>query len=282
MSSKLDIIVDQSFQESLETKGFFVVDFLGFDEVNVLRSFFEQNPPELSDTFHTTHFSNNYDYKRKVNDFIIQTIQPAFKKLFTTAYRPIFANYMIKVSNVDNFMPLHADWTYVDESMLNSYSIWIPLVDTSEENGCFGLIPYSQHLSNGIRGPRILQWNYPTNDLLINAMGKLLPIKAGQAIVYNHRVLHYSPANKTATIRPAVNIAVVPTKQTIIHYAIPEGVDEILQFEVDDDNFFIEYDHFQMPSKGTAYCSLPRSASPTFDDNAAFFIKMNADKKGNV
>jgi hypothetical protein len=168
---------------------------------------------------------------------------------------------------------MHADWTYVNEDANTSISVWVPLTDTTIENGCLGVIPFSQHLSHRIRGPRILQWEYPCNELLIEKMGKLLPIKAGQAVIYNHRLLHFSPPNNTGETRLAVNLSLVPEGVQVIHYTVPEGQEKIHKFEVDGFDFFIQYDNFQMPEKGKLVETIDISSVPLLNQRAEDFIK---------
>ncbi len=119
-------------------------------------------------------------------------------------------------------------------------------MDTTPTNGCIGVIPYSQRLSHTIRGPQIKQSQYPCNETLIANMGRLLPLKAGQMLVYDHRMQHYSTANDSDRLRPAINISLVPQGVEIIHYTRPEGSDKIHRYVVKDPDFFIRYDNFQI------------------------------------
>jgi len=240
---------ETKFNALLAQQGYVVFNFLSPEQVEILSSFYESNPNPIKGSFHTTHFNTNTDYKRKVQSFILHTLAENFKKHFTE-YTPVFANFMIKEGGGNNPMPLHADWTYVEESKSSSYAIWIPLVNTDVVNGCIGVIPFSHHLSHNIRGPRILQWEPPANDLLINKMGKLLPMKIGEVLIYNHRTLHYSPPNNSEVMRPAINVSLAPMGEEIIHYTIPEGENALLKFAVSGDDFFLDYHNFQMPRHG--------------------------------
>jgi len=239
----------------LMNEGYTVVNFAEETDIDELYRFYEQHPYPTQSPFHTTHFSTDTAYKTSMHQYIVSFLQKALQNQFVN-HVPVFANFMVKEGGGGNPMPLHADWTYVEEDVSQSFAVWIPLIDTDVQNGCIGVIPFSCQLSHKIRGPRILQWEAPIGDLLIEKMGKLIPMKKGQALIYNHRTLHYSPPNNSQKIRPAINISLVPQNEPVIHYTIPEGENKILKFIVDDETFFLYYNNFQMPFKGKKVSNL--------------------------
>lgn len=240
------VLKNKEQNKYLQKYGYVVIDFVTEEQVETLHKFYNDYPHSVPGYFHTTHFSCNFDYKRKVHNFILQQLQENVDSIFNQ-HRPIFANFMVKESGESSLMPLHADWTYVDEDKSSSYSIWLPLVDTTIENGCLGVVPFSHHLTNKIRGPHILQWEHPLDDEIIRENGKLLPLSAGQAVIFNHKLLHFSPPNTSEKVRPAINISIVPYNTDIVHYAVPDGQDEILKFNVSSSDFYIQYNNFEMP-----------------------------------
>ena len=265
-----NILIDNKADKLLKEKGYAVVNFISAKQIDELSDFYQEHPNDFPQQFHTTHFSKDKNYKANIQKFVFSVLAHNIKNYFVD-FIPVFANFMVKEAGGDNPMPLHADWTYVNEDASSSYAIWIPLVDTDINNGCIGVIPYSQYISNNIRGPRILQWEHPANDILINEMGKLLPMKKGQVLIYNHRTLHYSPPNNSGRVRPAINISLVPADEQIIHYTTPEGENDILKFVVDDTLFFLDYDNFQMPRHGKQVETIPAHV-PLFNDKVSVFI----------
>jgi hypothetical protein len=102
-------------------------------------------------------------------------------------------------------------------------------------------------------------------------------MKKGQALIYNHRTLHYSPPNNSGRVRPAINISLIPEGEQIVHYTIPEGQNEILKFVVDNTLFFLDYDNFQMPRHGKIVEIIP-SSIPLFNDSVPSFIEKHNGK----
>lgn len=266
------VLFDEKTDAHFLEKGYVVLDALPAAVLEALAQFCNQHVPEGIQGFHTTHFSNDAEYKKRVHDGLVNILGPYLQKILVR-HVPVFANFMLKPGGGGNPMPLHADWTYVDETDDFSLSVWIPLVDTTPTNGCIGVIPYSQRLSHTIRGPQIKQSQYPCNETLIAKMGRLLPLKAGQLLVYDHRMQHYSTANDSDRLRPAINISLVPQGVEIIHYTRPEGSDKIHRYVVNDPDFFIRYDNFQIPELGTPDAYLDPASMPLLNERSEAFIK---------
>jgi hypothetical protein len=60
-------------------------------------------------------------------------------------------------------------------------------------------------------------------------------MKAGDAIIYDHRLIHGSPPNMTNVIRMAVNMVYIPVVSSPIHYVYDSN--KIRMFEVDNEFF---------------------------------------------
>jgi ectoine hydroxylase-related dioxygenase (phytanoyl-CoA dioxygenase family) len=186
---------------------------------------------------------------------------------------------MIKNPDKKIFMPLHADWTYVDENQYRSMSVWVPLVDTDENNGSLGVIAGSHRVMNKIRGPRIRQSSYDHDKLWTQKYGKLLPAKAGTAVIYDHALMHFSPPNYSSIPRPAINLSLVPDEAQAIHYCIPEGAHDIEKYEVNDKSFYMEYDNFQRPRRQKPIEHLPVDSVKWIDEKMNNFIVPVIKKK---
>lgn len=265
-------------QEHFDKFGYCVIPLLSPAEVTQLLNLFNQTRQDgTTGPFHTTHFSTNYDHKKLVHETIKQVTAEAIGRELPSA-RIVFSNFMIKQGGGNNAMPMHADWAYVKEPAEMSIAIWIPLIDTDENNGGIGVIPFSQHLSPDIRGPRILQWNPPVAEELIAKGGKLLPMPAGHALIYNHRLLHYSPPNNSSVTRPAINISLVRKGAEVFHYTVPEGTDEIHEFSVENDDFFLRYNNFKMPETGRLIAKHSVNKVPLINAQIPDFLERYSQK----
>lgn len=264
------IFKSEEYQKEISEKGFVQTPLLSEFSVKELLLFFEQQNVNITEPFHTSHFSTDKYYKQTTHDIISKIVFSAVEPLLNN-FIPTFGNFMVKQADPNVFMPLHADWTYVDENKHRSIAIWIPLVDTNEENGCLGVIKGSHRIMNKIRGPRIQQSSYAYDKEWVKVLGELLPTKAGSAIIYDHALLHFSPPNRSGKIRPALNLSLVPKDAEIIHYCIPEGEDDIELYKVEDTQFYIHYNHFQRPETGILAGKFSANAVPFIDDKINSF-----------
>jgi hypothetical protein len=248
-----------SSESELLEKGFTVFPLLGPDEVEAIMSFYEQNKPidfQGNSPFHSTHFFRDRVYKREVDAYLKRIFKPPLSR-HLQGYDVKFCNFMVKEPGTGSIMPLHTDWTYVDESKFRSLALWMPLTDTTNDNGALGVVAGSHHLPFDIRGPKIPHAFHRFNERIIEQFGELIPMKAGEAIVYDHRLMHYSPPNLSAVARVAINVILTPEEAPIYHYCRHGAEDFIHEYAVEDEDFYVCYDAFDIPEKATHVRRLP-------------------------
>lgn len=238
---------NNKLQAQFQRDGYVVISGVFKNEYAELLNFYKNNLPSFDHGgFHSTHFFKDRAYKRSVHETIKSLFWSKLEAFFSD-YDLIFANFMVKEPRPDSVMPLHADWTYVNEDKFVSLGIWCPLVDTNEMNGMLGVIPFSHDLASNTRGPKIVSAVGEFNEYIIKKYGKLLSLKAGDAVIYNHRLLHFSESNISNTTRVAVNLVAVPAKAEVYHYLSLEYEKGIRKYIVKSEDFFLNYDHFEEP-----------------------------------
>jgi len=273
------VFLDRLLQKDFQQKGYSLIpSLLDLAAIDRLLTLFKKFEDEYSGPFHTSHFSTNTEYKKQVHDLISDMVFPLVEP-YLNDFVPLFGNFMIKYPDPGVAMDLHADWTYVDELQYRSLAVWIPLVDVDIENGCFGIIPGSQRVVNTIRGPLIRQSSRNHEPEWEKRYGKLIPMKAGDAILYDHALLHYSPPNKSDKVRPALNLSLAPASAQWLHYCQPEGTNEIDLYKVNNPDFYINYTHFQRPETGEIFAKKAPSEIEYIDDRMNKFWKTNLVNK---
>lgn len=240
----MKIFRDNTLNKQFLKQGYVVVSLLSNEKVEAVKDFYKSNRPAQAAGFHTTHFFSDVDYKEKVQETIENACSGKLQELLID-YKALFSNFMVKEPGENSRMPLHADWTYVDESNFISLGVWCTLVDTNKENGMLGVVPYSHNLKANFRGPQIPTPFHDFNEYVIKNYGKLLPMQAGEAVIYNHKLLHFSPANQSNEVRLAFNSVWVPKETQVVHYTMLNN--EIRKYKVNDKRFFICYSHFKEP-----------------------------------
>lgn len=208
--------INKHLNEELNKTGYVVLHLLNNEETEYLKNFFISGNETQRNQF-TTFATNDYDYKTLVHNAILKAYSRSIQSLFN-GFVPFWGNFFSKPPQ-SPAMPLHADFQYVDEPAFISLNIWCPLVDTTTENGAFGVVPFSHKLVKQLRGTKITD-SYRKNAKEIETeFGKVLEIKAGQAVIYDHRLLHYSLPNNSAIGRLASTMVMVPEGAPLWHYS---------------------------------------------------------------
>jgi ectoine hydroxylase-related dioxygenase (phytanoyl-CoA dioxygenase family) len=114
-------------------------------------------------------------------------------------------------------VPWHQDKSYWPDANSNPViTVWIPLVDANEVNGCLHIKPKTH------RKP-LLKWQQESEtgtgytalkeSQLGNTKTVVLPVSAGSAILFNDRCLHMSTPNRSDEVRWSVDLRYQPTDQ---------------------------------------------------------------------
>jgi hypothetical protein len=230
------VFISDEQDELFERDGAVVVSLLDAEEVATLLDFYQREGAGSELGFHATMFSGDVGYRARVDEVVKSIMTPKLLP-YLHEYRAVVGNYVVKErERADSAVPVHQDWTFVDETRMESLNVWCPLIDTTPENGRLHLFKGSHRLLNVVRGP-FFPNPYVTNAKVIaRSYLSEQPLRAGEAVIYSHALVHASPPNRSAKPRPAANLALVPAEAQMIHAYLdpedPSGRPEI--FSVDD------------------------------------------------
>ncbi|MCP4121537.1 MAG: phytanoyl-CoA dioxygenase family protein [Bacteroidetes bacterium] len=234
------IFRNNDIQKAVEEDGFTTMPFLDKDEVNYLvELYYKLGTPGLEEFgFHATMSSPDSLYRKKVDEGIKKIVTPKVEKLFID-YKPLFANYIIKEPNKDNECPIHQDWSYLDETQSTSINIWCPLVDTNKYNGAMQGLRGSHKLKTPVRFTPHIKPDWTRHNHLIKVKLEPLYLNAGEALIYNSRVIHYTPDNITDKARLAFGFVNIPVEAQSIHYFWnAKNEDKLEMFKAEGDFFY--------------------------------------------
>lgn len=219
-----DIFRYSPLQALFRNEGYVVVPLLSGQDIAELDQLAVQQTPqsEVSLPFYTSIWSDNVLYRESVDAAIKKVLTKALEKYLLDC-QPVFANFMVKNPGDNSQLIPHQDWNFVDEAKYDSVTVWCPLVDVNEENGNLQVIPRSHKLNNFIRG-RFFDAPFPQmNNELIDSRLKSLPMKAGEALILNSRLIHASPPNRSRSVRIAASVVMAPLEAELVHYVIEDA-----------------------------------------------------------
>jgi hypothetical protein len=226
-----------------EKQGFIVLPFITEDEIKELNQMFDVLHPILNEGgFFSGSYSSDFEYKKKASDAIVKVFERAYQELFIN-YSPFGAAFLYKVPGQNSELAAHQDWTIVDESKHVALNCWVPLCDVTKENGALSILPGSHYDNyNIVRAPTLPFFFSGNDEIVINEL-IAMEVKAGTAVILNQSVIHYSPPNRSESIRKAITAGIKSEgAQMYFHYKVPDK-DELEVFEMDDD-FLISFKDF--------------------------------------
>ena len=202
------ILKDQNAQEQLNKKGYAIINLLEPTEIEFLTNFYNQNNAELPSGLSATAHNPDFEFRAKMSDFIHESVKDKISKHFMNI-KMLGGTFMSKTKGERGVLPPHQDWTLVDEKEHASYNLWIPLVDVNQNNGSIQVIDGSHKWKEGVRGPNLHGPFSESTDEIWDKM-KTLNMKAGDVLVYDHRLIHSSTENNTNQNRLVVVFGIIP------------------------------------------------------------------------
>jgi hypothetical protein len=250
---------DPALEKQFQEDGYIEIPFISAEDVAFLKQkFFDLLPVSGGNltaedngggnvvTYDFTFIDKNIAYKQEVYDIITERFKPQVEK-WLVDYRPLIANYIRKKTETGE-VPLHQNWAFADEEKYTTISIWCPLVDSSEKNGTLQVVPRSQKKYGKVRGPMIPWELEGIKDEIISKYLMPCNVKAGNAIILDDSIVHYSAVNKTNELRLAIQLILIPQEVSSIHYHMNTADDpnkvNVLDVDVD---FYMQFNPWMQP-----------------------------------
>lgn len=226
-------------QAAFDRDGYILIRGLATDLVRDAQALFYDTTTGLGDGFHYSLQVDAPDRKALIHSRLASLFSERLGQVLDE-YEPLACVFVSKGTGQTSGVTPHQDWSFVDERHHVSLNTWIPLCDTSAENGALALVKRSNRLPFAIRGTYIpVAAGFTRSEL--RPYLTTFPMRAGDALIYDHRMVHTSDPNRSGARRTAVTLNIRPREATALHYVgrIPdEGTLTELQV---DSKFFNAY-----------------------------------------
>jgi hypothetical protein len=183
-------------QTSFDENGYVVLDLLSAAEIETVLELYRET---VGDRAHTNLLESSRICSLETNLRIMNGLRgilgEPLSRLFASS--SVFGGtFYNKVPGTSELLPLHQDWSVVEEDVYESAYIWCALVDVSPERGGIFVLPGSHRYFDNFRSgsmpsPRIPPRG-PLAELIVD-----VPLRAGQAIAWSDRLFHGSRPNCT-------------------------------------------------------------------------------------
>jgi hypothetical protein len=248
------VFLSDELQKEFDSKGYVIVDLFSREKSQQLLNLFDElegakgTANTNANTYELSFFEKNEDRKRAKFNSVYSLVKPEIDNVLN-AYNPIIINLFNKEKGKGE-VPIHQNWTFVDEDQYTSVSIWCPLQDVSRSNGTLEVVPGTHKVVCNYRGPSI-PWVFDNLNSVIKEKYMVpLNLKMGQVGIIDDSVIHYSGQNESSSERKAIQLIMKPSEAPTVHcYKRADSLDEIEIMEVPDDYFF-DFDMWQEPKPG--------------------------------
>lgn len=230
-------------EQFFRQNGYLVFDLLDDKAIGHIHDFYQAEFSTKREVFpfakelpyYISIFDTAGEHKKKVDQIISAHVSPATDALLC-GYEVFYSNFMIKFPG-DGQIEAHQDFNFVDESIHTAFNLWCPLVDTDRQNGGLFVIPGSHQVFKTQRGPNFPQALTQYNQLL-KRYAVPIPLKKGQAIIFDHKLIHYSPANHTDQVRVAIQSVLKPKETPALHYIFDAATRSAKAYRIDKEFIF--------------------------------------------
>ena len=214
--------------------GYVVIDFLSSNELETVKKtipelgYAENNDAKL--WFSTTQ--ETVDRKNEIYEKFYPVLQRATDR-FLQDHKLIRIVVINKFPGGEAVKP-HQHPNRVDESKYRSLTAWLPLTDTTVEIGTLHVVKSSHTI--------FVQHLRPYNDFTMfhnitpRVLGKYsipLLLKAGQIVIFDDRLIHWSPPNKTSSNRMVIQFDLLPREiETDLTIYYRDNKDELSEYKI--------------------------------------------------
>ena len=143
---------------------------------------------------------------------------------------------------------LFRSWAFADERKCSTVSIWCPLVDSTVQNGTLQVVPGSHKRFGENRGPMVPWELEGIKKDIIDKYLVPLETQAGDCVVLDDSIVHYSAINTTNDLRLAIQLICIPGEFPSIHYHMnpSDSMEKIDVLEADVD-FYMQFNPWKKP-----------------------------------
>lgn len=251
-SHKAPIFKDPEHQRDFNENGYVVLPFYDAGEVGELLRLFERLHPDGVEGFYTTTFMDDVGFRQEIDREIRRIGLRSIEKYFID-YKLYCGSFIVKAPGEKSELILHQDMSLVDEKKYTGTNIWSPLVDLTQENGTIEVLPKSHRIFQTYRGASLPDIYDGLEDLVKSYMNPMY-LKAGEALIFDQSIIHYSPPNLSDALRPTVNTFITHKDAAIqISYHNKKEQPDKVEVFAQDDSFMMNFQNF-----GTDIFSRPK------------------------
>lgn len=207
------ILRNEALEIEINKNGFAIIEFLTPKEIEQLKTVFGIFFPDrslFSGSFSSMSALDN-EQRKKAHEAIQAIIQERLELFFKDFECPISLFYSRRPDGKHK-LDWHSDPAFnFNEHLVPIYSIWCPLQAVNQKCGGLKIIPKSHRIVPKLN-LTYLNWKWPLEDYRVelDMYEKHFQLNAGQALIYDTRMIHSSDPNKCDFERDNIVMRILP------------------------------------------------------------------------
>ncbi len=210
------ILTDPVLDERLARDGVVPVPMVDPARLQAIEASYWALVPPGEDGIQLDYLRTDRTLVRALSELMEPVWDDVVPRVFESHY-PVYSSFVVKFPGEGSSLFLHRDLCVDDERERRTFSMWMPFVDTGPElgNGPLAFVPGSQAIRHGGFGPNAVGLFSPYEHVLRDRL-EPFSVPAGTGLVYDARMLHASPPNRSGHVRMAVGCLLARRDQPVI------------------------------------------------------------------
>jgi hypothetical protein len=228
------VLKDRELADKVYMEGYAVVDLFSDEQIAQIQELYNQTHDITAPGMFYSVYSQSLEYRQKIDSGLREIFSEVLDRYFVD-YKSVLNTFIVKSSGEESEFYLHQDSTGLDEFRYTALNVWCPLVDITPDNGPMAMLKYSHWFFSPYRG---ISFKAPFEDIqpLVRQYLEPVYLKAGQAVIFDFRVVHNSLPNVSGVNRPVALTGIFPKEASFIScYKGPETEGRIEIFSHPDD-----------------------------------------------
>ena len=191
-------------------------------------------------TYHCTFLDPDHSYRRAADQLVRDTFARRIAE-HVPGYQILTSNIYVKPPGTGRF-EIHQNWPTLDDLDVPTITVWMPLQDTGFGNGTIRLVPGSHRVFPDAAAASSDRFFDDFESDLIESYLRPIEVRAGEALIFDDSLLHWSGDNRSDSPRISFQIEMVPTgARTVLWIRNPDDPDEFELWESSSE-FYIDSD----------------------------------------
>jgi ectoine hydroxylase-related dioxygenase (phytanoyl-CoA dioxygenase family) len=208
---------DPRLQQEADRDGCVIVPLLNPSQVQRLRNLYQDciDSTAVRDLYESSRH-NQAETNRQINQSIFAEIEQSGKQIFEPC-RIYGGTFMVKAHQDSTILPLHQDWSVVEENEYATWFIWCPLQPVNARNGGLFVVEGSHKYFDTLRSGTYPSDRYVLPQVLERAI-RPIALNQGEAVLYSDRLFHGSYPNNGSEDRVVVTGRVIEQGGSLVYF----------------------------------------------------------------